>query len=263
MLETLTETLDLLVGDPGLVLYRRRAWIRPRTDRLLDWPDFRATDEKSLLDGLRRFLAESGVNSRAVRVCLAQRWVYSARIQPIRSAACLSDLQAYAELRLQQIYDLHGQPLVVDCMPSLSRSFMASALTSTLRNGLSTLLRETGLLLVSLVPESQRVLQHHEQQLQSSGDAVALVAGGRLRYALIDGGAADRWHQLSMLPSGLPLARIERDLLRHAELSALPVPQRLLLAAPDSCPLYPHELLSLKLVRLGKCADLRAILELS
>lgn len=254
MLDRLTQRLELIVAPRRLSLVRRCAWGRSRTRLLAQQALPEGAGAADVSAALQALLARVALAPRPLRVVVADDWVLAAPLQPPLNAARLQDLQAFASLRMQEIFEHGAHERCVASMPSAQSPFLAFSLGQALLDCLTQAARAHRLPLYSVVPESVLLWNHWRHRMRA-GDWLGLCTPQRLTLGAVSRGqllSVRRWRLDEAAASGRWLADTVQ---REAQRLGLPEPAGLSL-----CGTVPQEWLGqvapeLCTQRLGDAGD--------
>jgi len=260
MLESMSQTLHLVLGDGQMTLARSQGWLKRRVQRL----DERSyapeeTGETALLAVLDGMLGEARLERAPVCVALADDLVRTWLVEPSATAKSWRDCEAVIAMRFSLVYDEAPDDWQLSSVQCLDQPFLAFGVRRGLIGTLQDVLLKHRLALRSVQPESVLLWNHWHRSL--GADAwFGICRGSTLTLGLVHQG-----HLRALRP--LVLSSAERDshgwltqtIAREAARMCLPPPVTLAL-----CGLAPAGWLNgergTRCIRLGSKASALALL---
>jgi len=260
MLDSLSQTLHISLGDGQVTLARSQGWPKRRVQRL----DERSTaagesGEANLLAMLDLMLGEARLERAPVCVALADDQVRTWLVEPSATARSWQDCEAVIAMRFNLVYDEAPDDWQLSPAQGLDQPFLAFGVRRGLIGTLQDVLLKHRLALRSVQPESVLLWNHWHRSL--GGDAwFGICRGSTLTLGLV--------HQRrlrALRPFVLTAADQEdhgwltQTMAREAARMSLPPPATLALCgqAPDQ---WLNGERGTRCVRLGPIASALALI---
>lgn len=205
------------------------------------------------LAALASFLASPPVRYRPVRVCLDDSWLYATQLTPLQNAERWDDVQAYAAMRLQEVFEL-TQPLQVVMAPVQEALYWACALPQSDFEAMRELLSAQRLALASCVPQWTLLWNQVAPQVPED-EAVLLVHSKGSHLVLSQNGQVFSVRHWPVALNHVPPDLCEEFLLQEFRRQGLPMPERMGWLGAGEVPAVR----GVNWHRLGEAVDLLAL----
>jgi hypothetical protein len=187
MLERLTHSLHILLGERRIVLVRRKRWLKVGTQVLADVSlDPGQTGDASLLGLLDQMLADISPFGEPVYVALADGHMRTWRVHTPPGASTWSDCEAAIAMRFKRVFDEAPDAWLMSPVQSLDTPFMASGVRRRLVSELDVMLRRRRLSLASVKPEFA-LLWNHWYPALGAHTWFGICRRGSLSLGIVDG----------------------------------------------------------------------------
>jgi hypothetical protein len=252
MLDVLSARWELVLSAHAFCWVRRPLWGREPAQCVAAEHFEAPLSEAERLSALAAFLQTTPVRYQGVRVSVDASWLYAAQVAPLANATRWPDIQAYTQLRLQEIFEV-SQPLQVVCEPRTEGPYWASAMLQSHLHSLRSLLGAQRLALVACVPQWTVVWNHAAPALEET--AVLLLHDRSTTLVLTQQGrvmGVQHWPFAAKSLSGPQWVALWRQAVRRY---AMPEPAHWGVVGP----VHALNLEDLKLKPLGSHADVLTV----
>jgi hypothetical protein len=166
MLDSLSQTLHIILGDGKVTLARSQGWPKRRVQRLDERsPAAGETGEANLLAMLDGMLEEARVDRAPVCVALADDQVRTWLVEPTATARSWLDCQAVIAMRFSVVYDEAPDDWQLSSVQCLDQPFLAFGVRRGLIGTLQAVLLKHRLALRSVQPESAMLWNYWHRSL--------------------------------------------------------------------------------------------------
>ena len=260
MLESLSHTLHLVLGDGQVTLARSQGWLKRRVQRL-DERSYAAgeTGEATILAMLDGMLGEARLDRAPLCVALADDQVRTWLVEPPATARSWQDCEAVIAMRFNLVFDEAPDDWQLSSVQCLDQPFLAFGVRRGLIGTLQDVLLKHRLALRSVQPESVLLWNHWHRSLGAEA-WFGICRGSTLTLGLVHQGRLR-----ALRPLALSAAErgshgwLTQTIVREAARMCLPPPATLAL-----CGLAPAEWLNgergTQCVSLGSKASALALL---
>ena len=228
MLERLTHSLHIVLGEHRIVLVRRKRWPISGTQVLADvslTPG--QTGDASLLGLLDRMLADIRPFGEPAYVALADGHVRTWRVHTPPAASTWSDCEAAIAMRFKRVFDESPEAWQMSPVQSLDTPFMASGVRRRLVSELDAMSRRHRFSLASVKPEFALLWNHWYPKL-GTHTWFGICRSGTLSLGIVDGKCLQALRSFDLMGSDQEaVGWLAKVLSLEADKMNLPPPQGL------------------------------------
>jgi hypothetical protein len=261
MLESILQRNTVVITESQVHAVKASSWPKPAAHIVASRPvAIRAYDSQGLSAALKDLLAEAMPKRGAVRVLLADELVRYWVVQAPSSASRLSDIEAAAAMRFQQLFDERIADWHMAVSVEAAKPCLASAVHRTLCDQVLVATRQQGLTLTDMQPELVAVWNKWRGSLKPS-QWLGIWRGHSLMLIMTEGKGVSALRQLTVpAQAHLNADWLQQNIQREAMRLNVALPKQIRL-----CGQAPHHWLSFNASpvpcnTLGKACDALSLL---
>ncbi len=261
MLESILQRTTVVITESQVHAVKASAWPKQAAHIVASRPvAIRANDSQGLAPALKDLFLEAMPKRGAVRVLLADELVRYWVAQAPASANRLSDIEAAAAMRFQQLFDERLADWHMTVSVEAAKPCLASAVHRTLFDQVLVAMRQQGLTLTDMQPELVAVWNKWRNSLKP-GQWLVVWRGHSLILIMTEGNGISALRQLPVpAQAHLDVDWLQQHIQREAMRLNVPLPKQIRL-----CGQAPHHWLSFSASpvpcdTLGKPCDAMSLL---